>query len=89
MRARNKLGLSYAVKAEVPVELADKFLCALANVPHYDHSPDGPNAIRTNGAAFTYPRRRVSTMLGTGSTIFFPTCFPSMATRSTKDHAMA
>jgi hypothetical protein len=46
MRMRNKLGLSYAVKAEVPVELADKFLCALANVPHYDHSPDGPNAIR-------------------------------------------
>jgi hypothetical protein len=41
---RNKLGLTYAAKTDVAPEFADKFLCALANVPEYDHSPDGPNA---------------------------------------------
>ena len=41
---RNKLGLSCAAKTDVCPELADKFLSALANVPEYDHSPDGPNA---------------------------------------------
>jgi len=43
---RNKLALSYASKTDVDTKLADKFLCALANVPEYDHSPDGPNAQR-------------------------------------------
>jgi hypothetical protein len=41
---RPKLGLTYAAKTDVASELADKFLSALANVPEYDHSPDGPNA---------------------------------------------
>lgn len=43
---RNKLGLSCAAKIDVDPELAGQFLCALANVPEYDHSPDGPNAAR-------------------------------------------
>ena len=43
---RNKLGLSCVTKTDVPPEQADKFLSELANVPHYDHSPDGPNATK-------------------------------------------
>lgn len=43
---RNKLGLFCVAKTDVPPEQADKFLCELANVPHYDHSPDGPNATK-------------------------------------------
>ncbi len=43
---RNRLGLSCAAKTDVSPELADKFLCALVNVPEYDHSSDGPNATR-------------------------------------------
>jgi len=41
---RNKHGLSCTAKTDVDPALADKFLCALANVPEYDHSPDGPKA---------------------------------------------
>lgn len=44
---RNRLGLSLENGSEsvsVTRERADKFLCALANVPNYDRASDGPNA---------------------------------------------
>ncbi|HKR33110.1 MAG TPA: hypothetical protein VJT08_21700 [Terriglobales bacterium] len=48
---RNKLGLFRAAKVDVSAETADKFLCALANVPEYDDSPDGPNATKDEHGA--------------------------------------
>ncbi len=41
---RNKLGLFCSQTTDVLWARAEKFLCELANVPHYDDSPDGPNA---------------------------------------------
>jgi len=46
---RNRLGSALKnalVSASVTPEKADRFLCELANVPDYDHTPDGPNARR-------------------------------------------
>lgn len=60
---RNKLGLALKTALEsvrVAPERADKFLCELANIPEYDHSPDGPNARRdSNGAIHVEPPKRV------------------------------
>lgn len=50
MRSRLGLALKHALtSAPVTPEMADRFLCELANVPDYDDSSDGPNARREVG----------------------------------------
>lgn len=51
---RSSLGLvlkNALASAPVIPQRADKFLCEMANVPDYDHSPDGPNARRIGTSA--------------------------------------
>jgi hypothetical protein len=62
MRNRLRLALTDGpAPVSVTPEMADRFLCELANVPEYDDSPDGPNATRgADGAIHVEMPNRVS-----------------------------